>query len=100
MDSNIILHSTSISDFRQIIGEVIREEIKSLSSPSLSSSTEYLTRKEVCRLLQVSEVTLNEWTKSGVVTGYRIKTRIRYKRSEIEDSLQQVKSLKYRRMNK
>jgi excisionase family DNA binding protein len=99
MEHQIILHNTSIDDLKQIIGEVIREEFKTLSPQSQNEHPEYLTRKEVCQLLQVSEVTLNKWTKTGIVTGYRIKSRVRYKRSEIEESLHQVKSLKYKRQN-
>ncbi len=100
MENQIILHSTSISDFKQIICEVVREEIKNMSPASHPKQTEFLTRKEVCKLLQISEVTLNEWTKSGIVKGYRLNSRVRYKRSEIENSLQQIKSIKYRRVNK
>ncbi|RYE56582.1 MAG: DNA-binding protein [Sphingobacteriales bacterium] len=56
------------------------------------ATTEYLTRKEAATLLGVSLPTLNEWTKNGTVQGYRIASRVRYKRSELETSLSKIKT--------
>lgn len=55
-------------------------------------TTELLTRKEASRLLGVSLPTLLDWTKTGKVTGYRIASRVRYKRSELENSLSQIRT--------
>lgn len=57
-----------------------------------TTTTELLTRKEASRLLGVSLPTLLDWTKSGKVTGYRIASRVRYKRSELENSLSQIRT--------
>lgn len=51
-----------------------------------------ITRKEAAKLLGVSLVTISDWTKTGKITGYRIASRIRYKRNEIETSLSQIKT--------
>jgi excisionase family DNA binding protein len=55
-------------------------------------NTELLTRKEASKLLGVSLPTLLDWTKTGKVTGYRIASRVRYKRSELENSLSQIRT--------
>ena len=52
--------------------------------------TEWLTRKEVAEMLKISLVTLNEWTKKGVLTSYRIGNRVRYKSHEVEESLKRI----------
>jgi len=52
---------------------------------------EYLTRREVTEYLGISLPTLNEWTKSGKLIGYRIGTRVRYKRNEVDNSLKQMR---------
>ncbi len=57
-----------------------------------STQTELLTRREAANLLGVSLPTLAEWTKTGKVKGYRIASRIRYKRHEIENSLLQIQT--------
>jgi len=97
MAESILLCIPSEDKLKEIISETVREEIKKISPPSPPVQIEFLTRKEVCKLLQVSPVTLNEWTKTGIIKGYRLNSRIRYKRADIENSLKEVKSIKYRR---
>jgi len=48
---------------------------------------EYLTRKEVAKILKVSLVTLTDWNKKGVLNPYRLGNLIRYKRDEIDQAL-------------
>ena len=48
---------------------------------------EYLTRKEVAKILKVSLVTLTDWNKKGVLKPYRLGNLIRYKREEIDQAL-------------
>ena len=97
MDESTLLRSTSQDDLKALISEAVSEGIKKIPIPTPPEQIEYLTRKEVCKLLQVSPVTLNEWTKTGIIKGYRLNSRVRYKRADIESSLLEVKSLKYRR---
>lgn len=54
--------------------------------------TEFLTREETAKMLSVSLKTLSSWTKEGKVIGYRIGSRVRYRRDEIETSLKQIKT--------
>ncbi|WP_374360083.1 helix-turn-helix domain-containing protein [Cloacibacterium sp.] len=42
-----------------------------------------LTRVEVAKLLRVTLPTINDWTNKGLIIAYRIGNRIRYKESEI-----------------
>lgn len=56
-----------------------------------TTTTELLTRKEASKLLGVSLPTLLDWTNSGKIIGYRIASRVRYKRSELENSLAQIR---------
>jgi excisionase family DNA binding protein len=53
---------------------------------------EFLSRKEAAKLLGVSLPTLSEWTKTGLVKGYRIASRIRYVRAEIENSMKAIRT--------
>lgn len=80
----------------QIITETVKTELQTglsslLSEPKNESQhEELLTRKETAQYLGVSLTTLTEWTKVGVVKGYRINSRVRYKRSEIEESFNDI----------
>jgi excisionase family DNA binding protein len=64
--------------------------IQSVQQPQ--KETELLSRKQAAKMLGVSLPTILDWTKTGKITGYRIASRIRYKRNEIEDSLTQIKT--------
>lgn len=64
--------------------------IHSVNKPK--QETELLTRKEAAKLLGVSLPTILDWTKKGKITGYRIASRIRYKRHELETSLSQIQT--------
>ncbi|AOW20594.1 helix-turn-helix domain-containing protein [Urechidicola croceus] len=86
------VHSISPEDFKKEIVEdvathisVILEEIVSKIQPKQNS--EFITSKEAASFLQVTLPTLYDWRKKGIVIAYRIANKIRYKRSEIENSL-------------
>lgn len=51
---------------------------------------EYLSRKETAKLLKVSLVTLNDWSKRGLVKPYYMGKRVLYKKEEIINSVEKV----------
>jgi excisionase family DNA binding protein len=55
----------------------------------------YLTRKQVAKKLHISLPTLNEYTKTGKLKGYRINGRVLYKKDEIDNALTSIEPLKY-----
>ena len=61
-----------------------------------TATVEYCTRNEAAKILKVSLVTLNDWSKNGTIKAYRIGTRVRYVRTEIESSLHQFITSKNR----
>ena len=84
MSQQIYLNGISIEDFQnQLIGK-LKTEILS-TSPQLKKDTEdeFLTAKQVSKLLSVSLVTLHQWKKVGKIKFHRFGTRIRFKKSEI-----------------
>lgn len=94
---NLILSQIPITELQKFISDTIREEMQKNATPPPPPETEFITRQETRQILGVSLPTLNDWTKRGVIIGYRIGTRIRYKKSEIMDAVRQVHTLKYRR---
>jgi len=53
-------------------------------------SSDFITRHETAEILNVSLSTLLNWRKAGIITAYRIGNKVRYKRSEILDSLTKI----------
>jgi hypothetical protein len=50
-----------------------------------------ITREKLSEILKVSLSTLYYWTKKGTLTSYKIEQRLYYKRSEIEQSLIEIR---------
>lgn len=96
--TNLILTQIPIDDFKIIISETVRDEMQKFNVPPPPPETEFITRLETSRILGISLPTLNEWTKQGLIPGYRIASRVRYKKGEIMDALKQISTLKYRRV--
>ncbi|MCJ7448967.1 MAG: helix-turn-helix domain-containing protein [Bacteroidales bacterium] len=97
MDS-IILQGINTEDLRKIFREVLDEKIKKESEPKESvRKLPYLSRFEVAEILKISLPTLNNWSKSGIVQSYRIGNRVLYKAEEINQAIQAVKNIKYKR---
>src|SRR5438874_789459 len=92
---SIILQGLSVSDLRNLIAEVINEH-RIVSTPSIASP-EFITSQEVAKILKVSLPTLDDYSKRGFIPCYRIGNKVRYKRTEVENSLITIKSLKHKR---
>lgn len=71
----------------------IKIEIKSLKSVPLptSEAENYVTRQQAAALLDVSLVTIHDWTNKGIILSYRLGNRVYYKRSEIDAAMTQIK---------
>jgi excisionase family DNA binding protein len=96
MTQNILLNFP-LNEFEVIQKQWIKEVLSEngQNGQPKKEEPELLTRIQTALILSVSLPTLNEWTKEGRVIGYRIGSRVRYKKNEVIDSLQKIK--KYRR---
>ncbi len=95
---DIILSQITRSELKSDISDTIKRELQplftALQQTQSSSAQKYLTRKETAKKIGISLPTLNEWTKTGLVRGYRIASRVRYKEDEIEAALIQIKTVR------
>ena len=89
----LLLTSLSFPELQSLIISSVETAVQSATA-HLQSKNEivYLTRKQTSKLLGVSLVTLSEWTKEGKIKGYRISSRVRFKRHEIELALSSIKT--------
>lgn len=71
-------------EFKQDLKEQLQEFSK-LFAPK--EPTVWITRQEAADLIGVSLVTIHNWTKEGVIHAHKIGTRIRFKKSDIENIL-------------
>ncbi len=95
--NNIILTQIPLEDLKTAISQAVKFEIDKLCLSIPKAETEFITRQQTAKLLGISLPTLNEWSKQGIIISYRIGTRVRYKKAEVENSLSKVQSIKYNR---
>ena len=93
---NLSFTEIPIEELKQVLSDTIRTEIGKYNF-SKPPETELITRKETATILGVSLITLSEWAKNGVIPCYRINTRIRFKKHEILEAVNNGKTIKYRR---
>lgn len=68
----------------------LESQIKELKAPQSQPIDKLITRFEASTLLGVSLVTIHNWSKSGVLTAYRVGNKVRFKENEVLSSLQQI----------
>lgn len=85
----VLFSQIALDELLVAISTVLEQKLKCLHSPA--NEDELLTRKETANLLGISLNTLHTYTLEGKIPGYRIGTRIRYKRSVLENSLATIK---------
>jgi hypothetical protein len=92
--NQIILQGTTAEALVNLISENVKSQLLDFKKnlQSNEANDELLTRDETCKLLQIDSSTLWAWTKKGKVTCYGIANRRYYKRSEIMEALQVLKT--------
>lgn len=77
----------SNDDLEKLISKSVEKGIEKLKPIKSTDQEEFLTTEEVCKLLKLTRETIWRYTKKGIITSYRIGNLLRYKRSEINQSL-------------
>lgn len=65
--------------------------------PKEEEKSENLTVKEVAEILKVSEQTVHNYIKKGVLVAQKVGRILLIKRADLDNALTEVKSLKYKR---
>lgn len=72
------------------------EEIIRNSQRKAAASKEWLTAKEVCEQLKISNTTLHVWAKEGRIKKHVSGSRIRFRQDDILEVFQQLETKKGR----
>jgi len=91
-----ILFSIPENEFKELIRDTVSEVLSNVPKETPPQPTDLKTRKETSEILGISLVTLNEWTKTGIIKGLRIGNRVRYRMSDIENALHEIQVYKRR----
>ena len=80
-----IFTNLEIQDLEDLIRNCIREELKEMTKNN--ENTDLMKANEVCEYLRISKVTLFNWLKQGKITGYHLGTRLFFKRTDVDNAL-------------
>ena len=94
----ILLREIDLNEFKAIIHEIIHEEIQNYLSTK-APPEEYLSRKETASLLKISLPTLHNYSKQGLIKSHRVLNQIRYKKSEVENSIKEIRDRRYSKLS-
>jgi len=77
-----------ISTLTQAISAEVIQQLRNCNVPTTTPAKqeEWLTREATADYFHISLPTLNTYTKSGLLKGYRIGNRMFYKRSELDEA--------------
>ncbi|NVK75010.1 MAG: helix-turn-helix domain-containing protein [Oceanospirillaceae bacterium] len=77
----------------ELVARVVNELKQELATPQITSqSEEYLSAKDLADLFHVSISTVNNWRRDKVIAAHQLGGKIFFKRTEIENSLVELKS--------
>ena len=84
------LHNISPEELKNEILSGVQKQLERFSQNfKPKEPTVWLSRKEVSELLGISFITIHDWGKKGILKPYKMGNRVRFKRSDIEQTLQQ-----------
>lgn len=87
---NIVLVPIALKDLEKLLRDCVKSELQNFK-PEAPPDDEFFGSKEASKILGISLVTLHFWRKQGRVRFYKIATRIRFKKSELLEDLQNNK---------
>jgi excisionase family DNA binding protein len=92
----IIFTGITVNDLLLQIGQIIDAKV-SVLPVNENKQSEYLSRKEVAKLLKITLPTLHDWTKLGYLKSYKIGTRVLYKQCEVIETLENIPQFKHKK---
>lgn len=78
-----------ITELKNSLISELTEKLSAQFQPK--QPTEYLTRSEVCKLLKIDLSSLHRWRKEGKIPSYGLGNRVYFKRSEVEQIMENNK---------
>lgn len=93
--TSTLIENITAEDLTKAFRSIIQEELSRLNTQE--TSPRYLSRQEVADLLKISLPTLNEYTRTGIIRGSRVGSRVLYDEASVKEAVKEIPTLKYRR---
>ncbi|MDO9339331.1 MAG: helix-turn-helix domain-containing protein [Bacteroidales bacterium] len=93
--NSTLIENVTASQLSETFRQIVREEISAIQTKE--TAPRFLSRAEVANLLKISLPTLNEYTRTGIIKGSRIGSRVLYAEMDVKEAVKDIPTLKYRR---
>lgn len=87
MNTHIFLNGITLE---QLAEAVVKLQQQQKTEPASQPESEFITRDEVCKMLNFNKTSLWKHTKSGRLKSYGIGNRVLYKRTEIIEAVKPI----------
>lgn len=94
---NLFFHTTTREELKELLEEVVKVQLEKHLSKEEEDDSRLLTRKEVAEILSISLPTLNTYTKKGIIQATRLGSMVRYRKSDVDNALKNMKYIKHAR---
>ena len=92
--NSMLIQGVTMSDFESMISRLLDKKLanilESIPQQEETPKNGLNKRKEAATKLRVSLVTLDAWTKAGIINAHRIGGRVYYTDKDINDALKKV----------
>lgn len=85
MNAQIFLNGITLE---QLAEAVVKLQQQPIATPQLEN--EFITRDEVCKLLNFNKTTLHKHTRSGKLKSYGIGNRVLYRKCEVLEAVKPI----------
>jgi len=85
MNTQIFLNGITLE---QLAEAVVKLQQQPIATPQLEN--DFITRDEVCKLLNFNKTTLHKHTRSGKLKSYGIGNRVLYRRCEVLEAVKPI----------
>lgn len=92
-----ILHTTPKSELRDLIADVVKEQIHTFFEKKNTPDTALISRRETARRLNISLPTLHSYTKEGIIPSVRLGSTVKYRVCDILDVSNNIAEIKHSR---
>lgn len=92
--NSMLIQGATMSDFENMISRLLDKQLanilESIPQQEETPKSGLNKRKEAAAKLRVSLVTLDAWTKAGIINAHRVGGRVYYTDKDINDALKKV----------
>jgi hypothetical protein len=94
-NKEVLIYNINPSELKNALIESVTNQLNDFKKhlENQNKTTEYLSRNDVSKMLGINLSSLHNWTKKGILQAYQISGRVYYKRSEVEESIVELKKV-------